>query len=266
MSIGKVVAVMPETNRFPMKKSIWILASMLTVFVACKDDDADVPNAISSEEAAVMVGSSFASNSAGVYFVSKESASKSEDILEENANGRIATCGVSQTIDLSGASPVGGAITWSYDFNYTFRLNCNTEELPDNITVALTYNGNFDGPKLAFEHSGLSELALTGLEESDDHFVLDGIYKRSGSFEIKEGEKKTGSSSIEITLTAVEIDKSTHTITSGSSSFLLQGSVSSKGSFKYSGTVEFNGNDTAKLKIKSETFLVNLNDGNVTAQ
>ncbi|MEO7988457.1 MAG: hypothetical protein ABI663_02890 [Chryseolinea sp.] len=248
-----------------MKKSIWLFASMLTVFVACKDDDADTPNAISSEEAAVMVGSSFASNSSGVSLVSKESANKSEDILEENANGRIATCGISQTIDLSGASPVGGTITWSYDFSYKFRLNCNTEELPDNITVALTYNGNFDGPKLAFEHSGLSELALTGLEESDDHFVLDGSYKRSGSFEIKEGEK-AGSSSIEITLTTVAIDKSTHKITSGSSSFLLTGSVSGKGSFKYTGTVEFNGNDTAKLKIKSETFLLNLNDGSVTAQ
>ena len=249
-----------------MKKSIWLFLSVMAAFVACKDEEADAPNAISSQEAAVMVGSSFASNSSGVSFVSKESANKSEDLLEENASGRIATCGVSQSIDLSGASPVGGTITWRYDFSYNFRLNCNVEELPENITVGLSYSGAFDSPKLGFEHSGLSELALTGLQESADDFLMNGSYKRSGSFEIKEGEKKAGNSSIEITITNVAIDKTTHKIVSGSSSFILTGSVSGKGTFKYDGTVEFKGNDTADLKIKSEVFLLNLNDGSVTAK
>src|SRR6187431_1201550 len=137
-----------------MKKSILLFLSVLTVFVACKDEEAETPNAISSNEAAVMVGSSFASNSSGVSYVSRESANKSEDMLEDHANGRVATCGVSQSLDLSGASPVGGTITWSYDFSYNFRLNCNSQEVPESITVALSYNGDFDGPKLAFEHSG----------------------------------------------------------------------------------------------------------------
>lgn len=249
-----------------MKKSIWLFLSVMAAFVACKDEEADAPNAISSQEAAVMVGSSFASNSSGVSFVSKESANKSEDLLEENASGRIATCGVSQSIDLSGASPVGGTVTWRYDFSYNFRLNCNVEELPENITVGLSYSGVFDSPKLGFEHSGLSELALTGLQESADDFLMNSSYKRSGSFEIKEGEKKAGNSSIEITITNVAIDKTTHKIVSGSSSFILTGSVSGKGTFKYDGIVEFKGNDTAELKIKSEVFLLNLNDGSVTAK
>jgi hypothetical protein len=247
-----------------MKKGILLFLSVLTAFAACKDEEAETPNAISSNEAAVMVGSSFASNSSGVSFVSRESANKSEDILEDHANGRVATCGVSQSIDLAGASPVGGTITWSYDFSYNFRLNCNAEELPDNIAVDLTYNGNFTSPKLNFEHSGLSDLKLKGLEEAAPNFLMNGLYKRSGSFEIKEGEKKSGSSSIDITVTNVAIDKTTHKIASGSSSFLLTGSVSGKGTFKYEGTVEFTGSDAAQLKIKSEVFLLNLNDGSVT--
>lgn len=247
-----------------MKKSILLFASVLTAFAACKDEEAETPNAISSNEAAVMVGSSFASNSSGVSFVSRESAGKSEDMLEDHTNGRIATCGVSQSIDLAGASPVGGTITWSYDFSYNFRLNCNADELPDNIAVNLSYNGDFDSPKLAFEHSGLSELTLKGLEDSATDFLMNGLYKRSGSFEIKEGEKKSGSSSIDITITNVVIDKTTHKIVSGNSSFLLTGSVSGKGTFKYEGTVEFSGSDSAQMKIKNEVFLLNLNDGSVT--
>ncbi len=249
-----------------MKKSIWLFLSIMAAFVACKDEEVDAPNAISAEEAAVMVGSSFASNSSGLYFVSKESAKKSQDILKDNAGGRVATCGVSQSVDLSGTSPVGGTTTWSYDFGYNFSLNCNAEELPDNIKVNLSYRGAFDGPKLAFEYSGLSELELKGLEESSEDFLANGFFKRSGSFEIKHGNKKAGSSSTDITFTDVSIDKSTHKIVSGSSSFLLTGSVSGKGTFRYEGTVVFDGDDTANVKIKSEIFLLNLIDGKVMAK
>jgi hypothetical protein len=266
MHHGGVVVVVDQTNRYSMKKSIWLFLSLMTAFVACKDDDAKAPNAISSDEAAVMVASSFASNSSGVSFVSKETANESEDIIEENGAGRVATCGVAQSINLSGASPVGGVITWSYNFSYNFRLNCTTEEVPETITVALSYNGDFDGPKLAFEHSGLSELEVKGLEAAAEDFLMNGFYKRSGSFEIKEGEVKTGSSSIDITLTNVLIDKSTHKIVDGSSSFVLTGSVSDKGNFKYEGTVAFEGNDVAELKIKNKAYLMNLVDGSVTTK
>jgi hypothetical protein len=123
-----------------MKKSAWLFVSMMAAFVACKDDD-EAPNAITSDEAAVMMSSSLASNSSGFSFVSKETANKSEDIADENSSGRVATCGTSQNIDLSGASPLGGSITWSYDFSYNFRLNCTTAEAPESIAVSISYNG-----------------------------------------------------------------------------------------------------------------------------
>ena len=236
---------------------------MMAAFVACKDDE-EAPNAISSDEAAVMMSSSLASNSSGVTFVSKEAANESEDIMEDNANGRVAACGVSQNIDLSGSSPAGGVISWSYDFNYNFRLNCSAADAPESITVSLSYNGDFDGPKLAVEHSGLSELQVTGLDVSVNDFLLNGFYKRSGSFEIKEGDKKTGDGNIEITIIDVTVSKETHKIVSGSGKFLLSGSVSDKGSFKYEGTVDFVGNESANLKIKSEVYAVNLANGDVT--
>lgn len=246
-----------------MKKSAWLFVSMMAAFVACKDDE-EAPNAISSDEAAVMMSSSLASNSSGFASVSKEAANKSEDIVDENSSGRVATCGVSQNIDLSGSSPVSGAITWSYDFSYKFRLNCSTQEAPESITASLTYNGAYDSPSAAFEYSGLSEVALTGLAEAETNFLLNGFYKRSGSFEIKEGEKKSGSGNTELTLTDVEVSKETHKISTGTAKLLLSGSVSEKGSFKYEATVEFLGNDSANLTIKSEVYVVNLVSGEVT--
>src|SRR6185295_17500097 len=98
------------------------------------------------------------------------------------------------------------------DFSYRFRLNCTTDEAPESITVSLSYNGAFDGPKLAVEHSGLSELEVKGLAKAETNFLMNGFYKRNGSFEIKEGEKKSGSGNIEITITDVVVSKETHKI------------------------------------------------------
>src|SRR5688572_26731040 len=136
-----------------MKKGIFLMACTIGVFTACQEDETVTPNAIAPEEAAVMVGSSLASNSSGFSRVSAESANKTEGILEDNANGRVATCGLAQDLDLSGSSPVGGMISWSYSFSYNFRLNCNTEEQPDNVSVGVGYSGAFDSPKSSFEFS-----------------------------------------------------------------------------------------------------------------
>lgn len=247
-----------------MKKSAWLFIGVMVAAVACNDDEPEAPQAISSEEAAVMVASSFSSNSSGVSAVSKEASEESGDIVEDNSSGRVQSCGISQNIDLSGSSPIGGLITWSYDFSYKFRLNCNTQEQPENITVNLSYSGDYADSKLALEHSGLSELDVRGLAEAEANFNMNGSYKRDGSFEIKTGDKKSGSSNIEITLTNLDVDKQTNKIIGGSATFLLTGSASDKGSFKYEGSVEFKGSDSAELKIKGDVFVMNLVNGECT--
>jgi hypothetical protein len=247
-----------------MKKSAWLFIGVMAAAVACKDDEPEAPQAISSEEAAVMVASSFSSNSSGVTAVSKEASEESGDIVEDNSSGRAQSCGVSQNIDLSGSSPLGGLIIWSYDFSYKFKLNCNTENQPENITVNLSYSGDYSDSKLAIEHAGTSELDVRGLAEAEADFDMNGFYKRNGSFEIKTGDKKSGSNNIEITLNNINVDKQTHKIIGGSATFLLSGSASEKGTFKYEGTVEFKGSDSAELKIKGDVFVMNLVNGECT--
>jgi hypothetical protein len=250
--------------QFSRKRSVWLFASLMSAaFVACDDDDKEEPQAITTEEAAVMASSSLASNSSGIAFASKESADGAEDVMNDHESGRAQACGVSQNIDLSGSSPIGSSIAWSYDFSYKFRLNC-AEEAPKSISVDLSYNGSYDGPRAAFEHSGVSQVEVTGLAESDADFILDGTYKRSGSFTIKEGDQKAGSSSVDYTLTAINVDKDGHDIVSGTAKFVLKGSVTGKGTFNYEGNVTFQGSDKAELKIKSETYVVNLVNGELT--
>jgi len=235
---------------------------MFAVAVACQDDD-EPANSITSEEAAVIISSSLASNTSGVSFVSGKAAGVTEDLLEDNAGGRVAACGVSQNLDLSGASPDGATITYSYDFSYKFKLNCNTESEPSAVSVDLSYSGEFDTPKLAAEHTGIAELDVTGLEEASTGFLLNGLFKRSGSFENKE-LVKSGNSTVEIILTNVTINKDTHQILSGTGTFVINGNVPEKGEFKYTGSIIFQGADTAELNVNGDKFASNLKNSEVT--
>jgi hypothetical protein len=245
------------------KLSAWLFLSVLVGFVACKDDDDDQPaNSITSEEAAVIASSSFSSNSSGINSVSAKSADEAADLAE--ANGRVAECGASSNIDFSASSPQGASITWSFDFSYKFRLNCNADNKPSTVTVDLNYSGDYSGPKLALDYSGIADWDLAGAEENVDRFLLTGLFKRSGSFAQKEGEKKSGSSNIEITLNDVILDKQTHEIISGTASFTLDGTIPDKGAYKYTGVATFQGNDTATLAIGGDNFTLNLETGDVT--
>jgi len=244
------------------KNKAWIFLSMVVLVAGCQNDD-EKANAITSEEAALLISTSLASNTSGVSFVSVKAADVTTGLLADNAGGRVEACGLSQNIDLSGSSPNGATVSYSYDFSYKFKLNCNTESLPADVSVTLSYSGAFDGPKLSAEHTGLADLSVTGLEETAAEFLLNGMYKRTGSFENKE-LGKSGNSTIEVTLKDVIIDKQTRKIVSGTGSYALSGTVPDKGDFNYSGSITFDGADFAELDVKGAKFNSNLKNGEVS--
>lgn len=244
------------------KNKAWLFLSMFAIAVACNDDDGPT-NSITSEEAAVIISSSLAANTSGLSFVAGKSVDVTEDLLADNAGGRVAACGLSQNLDLSGKSPDGATVTYSYDFSYKFKLNCSGESEPSDVSINLSYSGEFDAPKLAAEHSGVAELDVTGLESTAEEFLLGGLFKRTGSFENKE-QANSANSTVELTLKDVTIDKGTHKIVSGTGTFLLNGSVPSKGNFNYTGNITFLGSDNAELTVNGEKFSANLKSSEVS--
>ena len=246
-----------------MKNRTWLLLSLLMLTAACQDDN-EPANSITTDEAALIVSSSLASNTSGVSAVTGKAADVTVDMLAANAGGRRAACGLSQNVDLSGSSPDGAVIAYSYDFSYKFKLNCNEESQPSDVSVNLSYSGSFDAPKLSAEHSGLAELGVTGLEDAQSEFLLNGLYKRSGSFEHKEKEQ-SGSSTVEITLSDVVVDKQAHKIISGTGTYALSGNIPGKGEFNYNGSIVFDGLG-AVIDVKGAKFNANLNNGEVSIE
>jgi autotransporter translocation and assembly factor TamB len=243
-----------------MKMNKVLLSLLLvTAFAAC-EDDSEKPQAISSEEAAAIMSASLASNSSGVSSVAKQSSEVTADAVDQNSGGRTQACGFSQNVSLSGSSPLGAAIQFSYDFSYKFLLSCS-EETPESMSVDLSYSGDFDGPKLSSEYSGTSEVDVTGLSQEEASFMINGFYKRSGSFSTKGDEIKSGSGSVNITIDEIAVDKDTHKIVSGTATLVIEGTISGKGTYKYNGTVTFNADMDAELNIKGKKFSVNLETG-----
>jgi hypothetical protein len=128
------------------------------------------------------------------------------------------------------------------------------------------YSGSFDGPRMASEHAGTASVNITKLEKASATYSVNASYKSTGSFQSKIRNKNSTSSVVDIAITDVVVDKSTHEILSGSASATITGTVTGKGSFTFTGTIEFNGDQMASVVVNGSDYLVNLVTGEITVQ
>ncbi|MBW4890708.1 hypothetical protein KXQ82_13330 [Mucilaginibacter sp. HMF5004] len=230
---------------------------LLAVGACSKTNNDVVDTSVTTDDAATIMASSMSSNSGGMVSASADVTVNAQ--LTFNANPG---CGGTKTYQFSRQSPQGASISYSYAFSYTHTLNC-VNNLPDNVSSTATSTGSFDGPSLSSNDSGTSTFTVGGLASAATAYNLSGSYKRAGSFAKKTGNMNQGNSSVDITVSSLVIPKASGTIASGNATFNLSGS-SNKGSFNFSGTVTFTGNNQANLVVNGTAYVVNLLNGNAT--
>ena len=240
------------------KTQIFALALLATF--ACNDDDESASVAVANDEAADMIATSVASNSGGLSLIIDDTSLATS----ANAGGRVQACGYSESADVTKSNKAGATITYNYDFHYDYAVTC-TNAIPSTFTTNATYSGSLDGLRIATENAGKANLSVKTLDATFTYFTFNGSYDRSGSFESKVRNKNTSASTITINLTDVIVDKNTRTITGGTASIDIAGTVTGKGAFSYSGTITFKGNKIAELNINGTKYSVNLETGDVTA-
>jgi hypothetical protein len=131
--------------------------------------------------------------------------------------------------------------------------------------VNTSYDGQFDAPRLASQHSGTGNLTITALNESATSYIINGDYNRSGAFQSKIRNKNSSTSTVDFSIDDVTVDKTNQKILSGTASATITGSVTGKGSFTYTATVLFEGNGTAKVTINGTVYIVDLTTGTTEA-
>lgn len=240
-------------------KTLILASCLLLLTFSCKDDDNESPP-VANDEAADMVATSLASGAGGMSMVVEETSVSASS----NAGGRIQACGYTGAEDVTKTSPGGAAITYNYSFHYDYALTCSGA-LPSAYTANVNYTGSLSTARVETENEGNATLTVKTLDATYNYFIFNGSYDRSGSFESKVRAQNTSSSTITFNLMDVTVDKATKTITGGTASLAITGTVTGKGTFSYSGTVTFKGNKQAELNINGTGYAVNLETGDVTA-
>jgi len=243
---------------------------MLGAFSCKKDNSASSSSSVTTDQAADIAAGSLAENSNGFASVTDDIAVNAQGINSTSSNLTVNStqgtasvhqqCGTTLTDSVTRNFTVD-SVTVNYFFKYTHTLNCNSSNLPDNVINTLTYKGSFDGPRLSSTNSGNAHVTIAGLSPSATAFVVNGEYVRDGSFQSKVGNKASGNSHIDIVGTNITLSKPGRKIISGTATITITG-TGPKGSFSYTGTIVFNGDNTASLTLNGgAAYTINLLNG-----
>lgn len=240
--------------------------------LSCKKNGSNpsTGSTVTTDQAADITATSLAENSYGIASIadnlSANAATQGSVAAGAPAVNSVGTasvhqaCGTTLTDSISN-SGTNGSQTFSYFFKFARTMNCNTSNEPDNLANNILYRGNFSGPNLTTADTGSAIFTIAGLTFSAKTYVLNGEYKRSGSFQSKVGNDASGHSNVDIVVTNLVLNKPTRKIASGSATISITGSTSKHGDFSYTGTLVFNGDGTATLTINGTVYAINLDTG-----
>lgn len=245
-----------------LKNYVLVLMMLFSIAACDEDESTSTSTIVSNEEAADMVASSLAEESSGMTTVVTDATSTAEE-ASGSEGGRKASCGYSESFELTKTNQQGAIITYSYDYSYTYQMTCNTDNEPLTLISGADFTGMFDAPRLASSHTGKSDLSVSALDESATNYLVNGTYSRTGTFESRVHNKNTSTSTVLISVDEITVDKDADEIVDGSASVSITGEVPGKGSFSFNGSIVFDGNGKATLTIDGTTYSVDLESGKV---
>lgn len=251
-----------------MKKLKLTLAALVIIGAfSCKKTNSNVAatGTVTTDQAADIAAGSLALNSEGLATVSDDVSANALTLNSVNGGLKVNTiekhqeCGTTVSDSVSRVS-TSDSVSINYFFKYNHTLNCNSNNQPDNMVNVLTYHGSFDGPNVTSTNTGSSTFTIAGLTTTATNFVINGEYKRAGTFQSKVGNKVSGNSTIDIVVTNLTLTKPARKIASGNATISITG-TSPKGTFSYTGNIVFNGDNSATLTINNNAYTIDLRTG-----
>jgi len=241
-------------------RSFAFIGLVAGALLSCNKNNSTTPNANSTDEAADLVTASVSTNTQGGALNSFSDVS----VSSESKINIDSLCGTVWTDSVSRGTPVtpGVPINYFYKANYSYALNCTNGIFNHSATVTSAYSGSFANNSLSSTYTGSGDFTIAGLGKTYSTYVINGEYKRSGSFQSKTDTSYHGTHSIDIVFSNLTLIKPLDVIKSGSeATFTISGNMPSKGAFNYTGNIVFNGDDSATLTVNGTVYLLNLATG-----
>jgi len=247
------------------KTALFLIIATMTLMSACKEQV--TTDAVLTDEAAQMVSMSLAENSMGATAIIQSSVS-SGNSTSANAPQKVKSVNsdfiFSMDTTYTVSSKPGAIITFSLTATYGYDFTVNLQGQLISASENYTYTGSYDAPRISSTHTGSGVLSLTNINTAV--CTVNGTFKRTSDDAIKGTRSKSLHSETNLSLTNILVNKSTSTIQSGTALLTIAGTVTNKGDFSYTGSITFNGDNTATLIIKNQTYTVNLKTGDYQAK
>ncbi len=257
-------------KKLRLKPIYLLVAGIAIIYSSCKKsstapkDPALTPQAVSSQVALTINQSLFGGlgafdASGGLTAPTTFAVHTKGKVLQSLSNpdcGQVVDTTVNFTFSANGSSAtIAGDIAFTFTCTNGVYSGFTTA---DNIAISLT------GPDTSLTYKVAENLTLLSSNPSDPYadFSINGSLNSDGSYKII-SSKQSGSEVFDYTLKSVVYSPTAGDIVSGSGTFNTSGS-GPKGSWNYTGTIVFNGNQMATITINGKAYNVNLQTGVVS--
>ena len=226
---------------------LFLSTALMFSMTSCKKDSTSSvssADSVTEADAADAVTSAVTPATAGM-------VSQTETAVVIVNDGNLA-CGTESDSTITGANLSGAAVTYNYSLNWSSLMSC-TNSIPSSYGFNFTGKFSYDAPRISSADSSTGSFTLSGIQPGVSAYTFNSNYVREGSEVSKVREMRSFNSKISITSTNIIVDKATEKITSGTASVSISGASSSGKSFSFSGTITFNGDETATVVLASGT-------------
>lgn len=243
-------------------KLLSIATSTLLFFTACDEgEDANAPS-LTTKEAAGLVAEELAIDTEGITLQTTDVFNLYAEETVGAGNGRfLNNCGVTTSKSFERATDDSRRIQADFSLVYDYSIMCN-DNVPNQLMANFTKSGNVDAPRYSSSRNGQGSLSVNGLGHANPEYTVNGNYQGEGARRSKVGEQRSIERTVNLALTNVTVNKEEKEITGGTADLTVEGQTS-RGSFSYTGTITFLGNQQAEMFIEGQRFVADIRLGEI---
>ncbi|MFK7932874.1 MAG: hypothetical protein AB8G22_05150 [Saprospiraceae bacterium] len=235
---------------------------LMSILTACNKDEENVTletNTVTEEEIVDAVTVALSENGAGVSQEAQDVATLADDLenfVSDEIIFRDSPCDINQDSTTT-FSHNDTRLSANYESNWKWKVNCNNNSIPQTIDYQRSTSGTYETPRLNSTDAATSSWVLSSLITGDD-YLLNGSYSRKGTQTSKVRDQVEFTSTINIELDNLSLDKGEKRISSGIASFSMSGETNDGNNFSVNGDIVFLGNGAATLVINGNTYQIEL--------
>lgn len=237
-----------------LSKSIFTVLVILSLISCTNEEDMEMKNEVSEEEAVVLIESSLQKSTGGL--------NEMTNTFSKELTTNITLNELCDTLYEASSNYYynEAPILADYKIDWSYMMACNGFNVLQMVDFEAGSVGSYSTSRINSNDVTNTAITISGLQPSASSLVFSGFFNREGTQSISTNLKtRSLSSKFNVDLVNVLIDKSNYSISSGGGTFVLSG-LSQNIPFSFNGTIVFNGNGSVKLTVNENDYEININE------